>query len=345
MKPAVIFHIGLEKTGTDSFQRFCNENRSLLRRHSVLYPANNLAFASYNHAALAACYLPYRDFSIGGRQRKREDVVRTLRHVIDRSDAAIVVVSSEHLSSRFGKSEIERLASDFADYDCRIAVVVRDHLARIRSAYAQTIIAGRFLTVDEFCAELARPDNKYTRYRETIVPWEDAFGRDRVSVFAHAQEENIIETLAAALISPAMPLPDLEAYRDNRSLGAGAIEALRLVNKSLVSPGQIKIDVSRNLVKWAVLYRLRASIIGTLARSTPDQSADPVRLGARNVTLLRGIAEADCRWLTERYGVHLPVPEPAESDEAVPAVDAGQAMALVERTLAGRLTKIFQANR
>src|SRR6185312_15363909 len=264
MKPTIIFHVGFEKTGTDSFQRFCKDNYRLLRRYSVLYPMNNLAFASYNHAALVACYLPYRDFSIQARRRERTDVVRSLRREIDASDARAVLISAEHLSSRFGEAEIRKLVSDFSDYECRIAIVVRDHLARARSAYAQTIISGRFLTIDEFCGELARPDNKYARYRETIEPWEKAFGKDRMSVFIHTRGQNIVETLCAALISPVMPLPGLEAYRDNRSLGAGAIEALRLVNKSLARPGQKKIDVSRNIVKWALLYRLRASLIKTL---------------------------------------------------------------------------------
>jgi hypothetical protein len=345
MKPTIIFHIGIEKTGTDSFQRFCKENHRLLRQYSALYPMNNLAFASYNHAALVACYLPYRDFSIQARRRERADVVRSLRHEIDSSGASTVLLSAEHLSSRFGDAEIRQLASDFADYECRAAVAVRDHVARACSAYCQTIISGRFLTIDEFCSELARPDNKYARYRETIGPWEEVFGKDRMSVFVYARGQNIIETLCAAFVSPAMPLSGLEAYRDNRSLGAGAIEALRLVNKSLARPGQKKIDVSRDIVKWALLYRLRASIVKTLAKNTPDQSADPVRLGARNTALLCGIAEADCRWLAEHYGVHLPIPAVAESDHAAPAATAGEAKALVERTLAGRLTKIFQANR
>ena len=345
MKHTIVFHIGLEKTGTDSFQRFCNENRRLLGKYSVLYPTNNQAFSLYNHAAFAACYLPYRDFSIGGRQRRRADVVRTLQREIDRSEASTVIVSSEHLSSRFGRNEIAALASDFSDYECRIAIVVRDHLARIRSAYAQTIIAGRFLTVDEFCAELARPGNNYARYRETIEPWEESFGKNRINIFVHTQGRNIIETLCAAFVSPAMPLGDLDAYRDNRSLGAGAIEALRLVNKSLARPGQNKIDVSRNLVKWALLYRLRANIIKTLVKNTPDQADDPVTLGERNIALFREIAEADCRWLAERYGVELPMPSGTESDNARSAAAVGEAKALIERTLAGRLTKIFQAGR
>ena len=345
MKPTIIFHIGLEKTGTDSFQRFCKENHRQLRQYSVLYPMNNLAFSSSNHAALVACYLPYRDFSIQARRRERADVVRSLRKEIDSSDAGTVLISAEHLSSRFGAAEIRQLVSDFTDYECRVAVVVRDHVARACSAYCQTVISGRFLTVDEFCSELARPDNKYARYRETIGPWEEAFGKKSMSVFVHARGQNVIETLCAALISRAMPLSGLQAYRDNRSLGAGAIEALRLVNKSLARPGQKKIDVSRNIVKWALLYRLRASIIKTLAKNTPDQSADQVQLGARNVALLRAIAAADGRWLAEHYGVRLPVPAAAESDGAAPAATAGEATALVERTLAGRLTKIFQTNR
>jgi len=71
MKRKLIFHIGLEKAGTGSFQRFCKEHQELLKEHSVLYPTKGPAFfKNYNHAPLVACYLPYRDFGRADRARR-----------------------------------------------------------------------------------------------------------------------------------------------------------------------------------------------------------------------------------------------------------------------------------
>jgi hypothetical protein len=53
----VIFHIGLEKTGTTSFQRFCTRNARRLLKHNVLYPKRSSAFHALNHTPLTASYL------------------------------------------------------------------------------------------------------------------------------------------------------------------------------------------------------------------------------------------------------------------------------------------------
>jgi hypothetical protein len=46
----IVFHIGLEKTGTDSFQHFCSKNSRVLLRRGILYLVYGLAFAGQNHA-------------------------------------------------------------------------------------------------------------------------------------------------------------------------------------------------------------------------------------------------------------------------------------------------------
>ena len=38
----LVLHIGLEKTGTTSFQAFCAEHRPALAQSGVLYPVNPL---------------------------------------------------------------------------------------------------------------------------------------------------------------------------------------------------------------------------------------------------------------------------------------------------------------
>ena len=148
MATQIIFHIGLEKTGTDSFQRCCSENQRALLRLGVLYPVKGLAFAGHSHGPLAACYLAYPDLSVGP-ARVRAEVLRSLRAEIDRVNPATVLISAEHFSSRFGDAEIEQLARDFTGYECKIAVVVREHVPRLHSAYAQWILAGRILSFDE----------------------------------------------------------------------------------------------------------------------------------------------------------------------------------------------------
>ncbi|MGH6726184.1 MAG: hypothetical protein ACREB8_06530 [Pseudolabrys sp.] len=319
MKPKLIFHIGLEKTGTDSFQRFCTDNRRLLRQYSVLYPGKSLAFARYSHAPLVACYLPYRDLSIHMRRRARPAVLASLFREIDRNTCDTVLLSAEHFSSRFREPEIERLAADFAGYDCRIAVVVRAHAPRICSAYAQSILAGRHLTVDEYCDEILTPDHRYIRYRETISAWERVFGTDKMCVFAYEAGPNIVETLRRNLVSAAIPVGNAANYWDNKSYDARATEALRLVNLALWRGGPML--AFGNRMRWASAGFVRWRARRLLERTGEDRTGDPVRLGTHNLQRFMEIAEADCRWLRQNYAIRLPPPDMA-SEPATPDLAA-----------------------
>ena len=132
-KQQVNFHIGLEKTGTTSFQWFCTQRQDVLLRHSLLYPTRNLAFDRYNHQYLVDSYLDERQL---GHQpvRPRPHVLASLRAEMASARADRILIAGE-FSSLFDDGQIASLAADFADFDCRISVTVREHHARLVSAY------------------------------------------------------------------------------------------------------------------------------------------------------------------------------------------------------------------
>ncbi|HWB47703.1 MAG TPA: hypothetical protein VG651_01220 [Stellaceae bacterium] len=306
----MIFHIGLEKTGTDSFQRFCREQTALLKRHATLYPTRSLAFGVYNHEPLVACYLDYHDFSIRSAGRPRADVLRSLMAEIDAASLPKVLISGEHFSSRFRQAEIARLAADFAGFACTIAVVVREHRARLYSAYSQAVLSGRDMTLDAYCDEVFDPANWYMRYATTIGAWEAAFGRENVMVFRHARGQDIIPVLAAGLISPDIPMGESGRYWDNLSMGPTATERLRRINSAVNGiPGASAPAIRRALRgPRRNLARLLARLAGTNDKGRPS-------LSTRNERRLADIAEADDAWLERRYGIR-----PGEA--ARPAVTA-----------------------
>jgi hypothetical protein len=303
MKRKLIFHIGLEKTGTDSFQRFCTEHHKLLREYSVLYPMKSCAFCQPNHVPLVASYLPYRDFSMRPSGQARPIVVRSLTAEINQDDSSTVLISSEHFSSRFGDMEIRQLASDFADYDCRVAVVVRDHSSRLYSAYSQTVLTGRDITLDEFCDELFHPDNRYIRYAETILSWERVFGRQNISIFCHSPGKSIIPVLCKDLLSSTMTMPpsSIKSYWDNRSLGPRSVERLRRVNRAIAP---VPMD-SMSFAGWLLRRYARYGVARLLQKLESYQDRGRWCVDARNLERLAEIAEADCVWLEAHYGVCL----------------------------------------
>jgi hypothetical protein len=296
-KRRVIFHIGLEKTGTDSFQRFCTEQRALLLRFSTLYPTEGLAFLERNHAPLVACYLPYEDFTVP-LSGQRPEVLRSLKAEIERSNASAVLISAEHFSSRFRDAEIGQLATDFSEFDCRVAVVVRGHRARLYSAYDQSVRAGRSTTLSAYCDEVFHPDNWYMRYATTIGAWERAFGHDNISVFCHSPGHDIIPVLCRALISSEFSPPADKTYWDNLSIGPGGTERLRRVNNAIA-----RVTGTFNPIVGPVLQAPRRGLAEVIRRL--NKESRDWQLSERDLRRLDEIIETDQAWLEEHYGIRL----------------------------------------
>src|SRR5689334_17073301 len=108
-------HIGTEKTGTTSVQKFMSLNRGLLQRAGVLYPVSP---GNENHLALTAVAkvqgnevwdkLGIADREAAGvfRRQFREKLTAELRA----ANCSTVVMSGEHCSSRLRKDDdVKRL--------------------------------------------------------------------------------------------------------------------------------------------------------------------------------------------------------------------------------------------
>lgn len=302
----IIFHIGLEKTGTTSFQRFCFDNRRDLLEHGVLYPTQSLAFSrsSRNHAPLVAAYLDktgYVDLSLTSSWRPREKTLASLRREIDRAKAPVALISAEHFSSRLCSPQIELLARDFADCACAVAIVLRDHESLVCSAYSSTIRSGRTLTLGEYVDELTLPGNGYIRYADTIARWRAAFGRAAIQVFQLESGRNVIADLACRLFGDDFPLADISGYAENQSYGKIALEALRRVNASLPPPD----GGGRESFRFRLASFARARLLKSFALMSKGKDGR-LRLDAAQRAILSEIVDRDRCWLTENYGVDLP---------------------------------------
>ena len=197
----VIFHIGLEKTGTTSFQRFCTRNARRLLKHNVLYPKRSSAFHALNHTPLTASYLHSEnpdDFYLRSTLTSSE-MVKSLKREIDASGVEKVIISSEHLSSRFRAPQIEKLAEDFNEYECYVVIALRDHLSRLFSSYSTRVMSGSDQTLDKYVEMVLIPDNLYMRYADTIRLWEASFGRDNVIVFDYNEASDVIYSILSRI--------------------------------------------------------------------------------------------------------------------------------------------------
>jgi hypothetical protein len=347
MRKTIIFHIGLEKTGTSSFQRFCHAHRRALLARGVLYPTGSFAYApqSRNHAALVAAYyhdVGWADFDLARSWKTRDAVVASLIAEIERSPAPSLLISAEHLSSRFYPFQIERLAEDFAAYECRVAIVLRGHEERVYSAYSSTIRAGRSLTLDAFVDELLVPENWYCRYAETIARWRCVFGAEKMSILAYSRSRDIIETLWRDLLGFDEAPPRMR-YFINQDQGASVLEAMRRVNEILSVPDAL---ASGDYLRYRISALARSAILRSLA-TTPRRADDRLRIGGERRKRLAALVEEDCETLAALTPIALPrmAPEPENGSEAAEIEERAKRLLEERRFVAAslRLMRILRA--
>ncbi|MGI8570256.1 MAG: sulfotransferase domain-containing protein [Methylocella sp.] len=311
----IIFHIGLEKTGTTSFQRFCTRNARRLIQHKVLYPKRSSAFYALNHAPLTASYLPSErpdDFYLRSTITNSE-MVKSLKREIEASSVAKVIISSEHLSSRFRAPQIEKLAEDFNEYECQIVIALRDHLSRLFSSYSTRVMSGSDQTLNEYAEMVLKPDNLYMRYADTIRMWEEAFGRDNVIVFDYNEESDVISSILSKIALLHLRTELTDDHKCNASLDATVIEALRLINIANLNESAYRSKIAYlEFIKLQYVRSVLRKKLQALSHGSHWRLSEPYR------DQLLDIAEADTLWLAKSHAMTVSLIKPRSLPEAAP---------------------------
>jgi Sulfotransferase domain len=332
----VIFHIGLEKTGTTSFQRFCTRNARRLIKHNVLYPKQSAAFHVLNHAPLTASYLLSEcpnDFYLRSTLASSE-MVKSLKREIDASGVEKVIISSEHLSSRFRAPQIAKLAEDFNEYECHVVIALRDHLSRLFSSYSTHVMSGAEQTLDEFAEMVLIPENLYMRYADTIRMWEGSFGRDNVIAFDYNEASDVIYSILSKIGLLHLRSKLTDNQKCNASLDANVTEALRLINIANRSE-----SAYRSRIAYFEFIKLQY-VRSVLKKKLQAQSTySHWRLSQPYRKQLLDIAEADALWLAKHYSMPVSLIKP----ESLPETAAEEFQEDVAKLLAKILTQTFCA--
>jgi Sulfotransferase domain len=311
----VIFHIGLEKTGTTSFQRFCTRNARRLIKHNVLYPKQSAAFHALNHTPLTASYLlseSPNDFYLRSTLTSSE-MVKSLKREIEASGVEKVIISSEHLSSRFRAPQIEKLAEDFNEYECHVVVAVRDHLSRLCSAYSTHVRSGSEQTLDEYAEMVLMPDNLYVRYADTIRLWEASFGRDNIIVFDYNESPDVIHSILLKIGLLHLRNKRTDDHKYNASLDTNVTEALRLINIANRSESAYRSKIPH--LELRNLHYVRSVLTKKLQT---ESNCFHWSLSQPYRKQLLDIAEADALWLAKHYSMPVSLIKPESLPESAP---------------------------
>jgi hypothetical protein len=273
-------HIGTEKTGTTSVQKFLRKNRELLARNGILYPE---APGPQNHTGLAAAA---QDVEKVGPLRKSlgltsEEAVRKHRAEMMAAFKAelgarpwkTVVMSGEHCSSQLGEDAEVRWLKDWLAplFDTiRIVIYLRRQDDFLLSLYSTAVKSGatHSIRVPADKALKARYD-----HWGLLERWAHVFGREAMICrrFERARLKNgdiVDDFLDAAGIDPGL---DFERPEDvNESMDAETLEFLRLFNQHVPRFEKGKVNPSRDNV---VSLLSKASGSGPLLTLGADELA------------------------------------------------------------------------
>ena len=232
----IYLHIGCEKTGTTSLQRFLLENGELLDKAGLSYLANNERAYFEGHA-----HFPIPNYILGGMQdfvsiakdNRKMELVSELHCDIEELVDRDIVLSSEHFSSRMhGADDIFRLADMLKKYDVTVICYVRRQDEMAVSSYSTGVSCGRR---ESFGLDEADLHNPYYNYMIFLPRWEAAFGRDKIRVrkFGRSSQRDWdIRADFLDVIGVQAELPP-KSVDENVSLDAKQTETLRLINQVL----------------------------------------------------------------------------------------------------------------
>ena len=302
----VVLHIGGEATGTTSLQTSLAANsRALFASTGLLYPTSAPFSDNRAHFPLAAAFLDrvHSNFIRMDQQRPATELRRALASLVARKRPRAVVFSAEHFSSRFGPTEIARLADFLSPYPATIVFYVRAQDELALSAYSSGLMAGErgwfhYTAVDG--------GDRYFNHCVVADDWAAVFGAENLRVRPYSQfaaHGLVRDFLAQAGVSDPPPLQAVPRLRQSMSIfEARLIQAL---NQELPTWQEALAadDESRyrraEAIRGALLQKLRES-----GRAPESRSIHDLIGPAERGKILQQF-ESGNRALAEKYGVQI----------------------------------------
>lgn len=259
-----ILHIGTEKTGTTTLQRFLGTNRQALLQRGFFVPASLSAHASVaNHESLTVMALdPAKlgdDLRVRAGLKTIEDVrewrvrveenlsreILALSHQPENSPT--LLLSNEHCHSRLVTRDEVHYLRQFLDRftdETRIIVYLRPQHEVALSLYDQALKVG-YHDIDvlpDFIGHRSRWVGRlYFEYDKLLERWAEEFGRDKITVRLYSKDQlegnDVIEDFMSVIScnKDGLQVP----ANENVSLSAECQTVLNAINRYVASQNSL----------------------------------------------------------------------------------------------------------
>lgn len=244
-----VLHIGTEKTGTSTIQRFLTKNRKALARDGVIYPSVTGENGGTQWGFVACVQdSPWKTdvglslgiYSASDQEKYREELrVKLQREFAASPKADTLIISSEHLQSRLATTEAITRLKDFLDPwvdKFEIVFYLRRQDRMAVSFYSTKIKSGNAKPI-LFPAAMNGPIPYYFDYERLYNNWHAVFGAAamRVRIFSPLEwvQGDLVQDfcLVCGLLADGKRMPVAE----NESINQLGVDFLLEVNKQIPS--------------------------------------------------------------------------------------------------------------
>ena len=245
-------HIGTEKTGTTTIQKFFSENRARLPSHGFYY---SRSFGNLNNRMLPLCVYPphrrddiTRAFDLQSDEQLLAFQKRTIANFKEEvralPDTTAVIFSSEHIQSRLTTlQDVQRLRAlleELGFTETTIIAYLRNPSETATSLYSTSIKSGS--TMEDVPPPTDTHFNIVCNHRETAKRFTAVFGRQNVILRLFRKEK----FRQGSLIADIAGLMNLELKgqdlvfpeKQNESLSLLGLKILRSVNEAFPRHGK-----------------------------------------------------------------------------------------------------------
>ena len=316
----LILHIGGEKTGTTTLQRYLSANSArLLADFRLLYPAKPPLLFKAAHFPLINTLMPaaplefMRDHVVVAPDTMRE----ALAAMVAEAKPERVVLSAEHFSSRMSLADIRRLAEwikNMGLFDAvRVVFYVRPQDDLAVSAFSTRLRVGWRGWISE---ARYNPDNPYFNHFRTAELWASCFGGAAMMVRSYDRASaDIVRDFLLAIGVPADD-PETPAPRLNQGFTYEGLRLLHLVNQHLALHGDV--GVANQRIEQDVESRRRFTrLLKDKKICAGGRPADLVLAADARARIQSAYGAANAK-LREKYGVELVLAEVPDAAAAVP---------------------------
>ena len=185
-------HIGTEKTGTTSIQKFLSNNKKLFNKKILPIETFRLNENTMNSRILPYLFENNEDKSINKELLKDNDkngslslYIEKIKHEIRNNNSELneYLISSEHLSSRLLDLNQINTLKIFLNkvFDkIKIIIYVREQSSMAQSAYFTSVFNGYNEPFNDYILNHVNLANKYFNFDLMIKMWEEIFGKENI---------------------------------------------------------------------------------------------------------------------------------------------------------------------